>query len=166
MPGWGAPGGRTRVAAAAAVTRVPPPPHPAVFPLRCPVRNYAWGQRGLRSAVAQLVASGDPAASVEPERPYAEVRPRLCPSVPAARRPSGAERALTPSPSYGWAPIPAATPRCWMAVTPRGRWAPGWPSTPPAWAPRCATPLAAACPSSSRCCPSAPPSPSRRTPTR
>ncbi|XP_021263090.1 mannose-6-phosphate isomerase [Numida meleagris] len=46
---------------------------PRVFPLRCPVRNYAWGQLGLRSAVAQLVASGDPAACIDPQRPYAEL---------------------------------------------------------------------------------------------
>lgn len=72
------------------------PPRPTVFPLRCPVRNYAWGQCGLRSAVAQLVASGDPAASIEPERPYAEVRPSRRPPVPPSPCPAVPPRLTGP----------------------------------------------------------------------
>ncbi|XP_040426522.1 mannose-6-phosphate isomerase isoform X1 [Cygnus olor] len=44
-----------------------------VFPLACPVQNYSWGKLGLQSEVAQLVASGDPAAHIDPEQPYAEL---------------------------------------------------------------------------------------------
>lgn len=44
-----------------------------VFPLACPVQNYSWGKLGLQSEVAQLVASGDPTAHIDPEQPYAEL---------------------------------------------------------------------------------------------
>lgn len=57
---------------------------PAVFPLACVVQNYSWGKLGLQSEVAQLVASDDPTAHIDPEQPYAEVRP----SVPPPVRPS------------------------------------------------------------------------------
>lgn len=44
-----------------------------VFPLACVVQNYSWGKLGLQSEVAQLVASDDPTAHIDPEQPYAEL---------------------------------------------------------------------------------------------
>ncbi|XP_034031822.1 mannose-6-phosphate isomerase [Thalassophryne amazonica] len=44
-----------------------------VFPLTCAVQNYAWGKVGLDSEVAKLVASGDPLAVIEDNKPYAEL---------------------------------------------------------------------------------------------
>uniref|UniRef100_A0A8B9ZJL6 mannose-6-phosphate isomerase n=1 Tax=Anas platyrhynchos TaxID=8839 RepID=A0A8B9ZJL6_ANAPL len=50
------------------------PPGPrTVFPLACVVQNYSWGKLGLQSEVAQLVASDDPTAHIDPEQPYAEL---------------------------------------------------------------------------------------------
>lgn len=56
-------------------------PLAAVFPLACVVQNYSWGKLGLQSEVAQLVASDDPTAHIDPEQPYAEVRPFVPPPV-------------------------------------------------------------------------------------
>ncbi|XP_060611520.2 mannose-6-phosphate isomerase [Anolis sagrei] len=44
-----------------------------VFPLSCAVQNYAWGKAGRDSEVAKLLASSDPTAQIEAEKPYAEL---------------------------------------------------------------------------------------------
>ncbi|XP_030629894.1 mannose-6-phosphate isomerase isoform X1 [Chanos chanos] len=44
-----------------------------VFPLSCVVQQYAWGKVGLDSEVAKLVVGGDPQASIEGDKPYAEL---------------------------------------------------------------------------------------------
>ncbi len=40
------------------------------------VQDYAWGKKGLASAVATLSYAGGSLASVDPNTPYAEVRRR------------------------------------------------------------------------------------------
>ncbi|KAG6925651.1 mannose phosphate isomerase, partial [Chelydra serpentina] len=44
-----------------------------VFPLSCVVQKYAWGKIGLDSEVAKLLASSDPLAQIDPDKPYAEL---------------------------------------------------------------------------------------------
>ncbi|XP_053127949.1 mannose-6-phosphate isomerase [Hemicordylus capensis] len=44
-----------------------------VFPLACAVQNYAWGKLGQDSEVAKLLASSDPMAQIEADKPYAEL---------------------------------------------------------------------------------------------
>uniref|UniRef100_A0A6I8PBI5 Mannose-6-phosphate isomerase n=1 Tax=Ornithorhynchus anatinus TaxID=9258 RepID=A0A6I8PBI5_ORNAN len=44
-----------------------------VFPLSCKVQHYAWGKLGSDSEVASLLASSDPLAQIEEDKPYAEL---------------------------------------------------------------------------------------------
>ncbi|XP_035422595.1 mannose-6-phosphate isomerase isoform X2 [Cygnus atratus] len=86
-----------------------------VFPLACPVQNYSWGKLGLQSEVAQLVASGDPTAHIDPEQPYAEVRPSLPPSVRLSICPPGVTPQRVTQPKSR--PVP---PQLWMGAHPKG----------------------------------------------
>lgn len=56
---------------------------PPVFPLSGVVQQYAWGKTGSNSEVARLLASSDPLAQISEDKPYAEVRPGLCLTLPA-----------------------------------------------------------------------------------
>lgn len=86
-----------------------------MFPLACPVQNYSWGKLGLQSEVAQLVASGDPTAHIDPEQPYAEVSPPLRPYIrPSVRPPGVAPQRVTQPKSR---PVP---PQLWMGAHPKG----------------------------------------------
>ena len=51
--------------------------------LQCAVQNYAWGKRGKSSEVAKLYSSGNDNASVEEEKPYAELWMGTHPSGPS-----------------------------------------------------------------------------------
>ncbi|XP_026467295.1 mannose-6-phosphate isomerase [Ctenocephalides felis] len=44
-----------------------------VFELKCKVQNYAWGELGEKSKVAQLIKSNDPEYAIDSTKPYAEL---------------------------------------------------------------------------------------------
>jgi competence protein ComGC len=44
-----------------------------VIPLRCCVKKYEWGKKGLDSAVARFVKNQIPSYEVDPDSPHAEV---------------------------------------------------------------------------------------------
>lgn len=49
--------------------------------LRCSVKNYEWGKKGLNSFVAQLIKATEPTATIE-DKPYAELWMGTHPSGP------------------------------------------------------------------------------------
>lgn len=49
----------------------------AVIPLRCCVKKYEWGKKGMDSAVARFVKNQMPSYDVDPDSPHAEVMPVL-----------------------------------------------------------------------------------------
>ena len=44
-----------------------------VIPLRCCVKKYEWGKKGMDSAVARFVKNQMPGYDVDPDSPHAEV---------------------------------------------------------------------------------------------
>jgi mannose-6-phosphate isomerase len=57
--------------------------------LSCPVQTYAWGRKGLDSAVAALKAASDSSFAVEEVTPYAELWMGTHPNGPAVLKHTG-----------------------------------------------------------------------------